>query len=182
MPLFAQKRSMSSRDLHERITTAFKPYQQEWEDWKLSDYCFLHYHDIVATEIFLRSGNIRDVAFFIRRTETTAKERILRSMIRLESSLAIFQEWKIIKNTARENDQLIAPIKCLPISIGLRNRLNAIGDTLDEVLTKYNRKELLNVRNMGKKRMQELEEFLTSIEALDWLRDPDQQPNFDSTN
>jgi hypothetical protein len=161
---------MKTRDLHSRISDAFIPYQKDWEDWKLSDYCFLQYREIVATELFLRTGNLKEVARSIRKSEGTAKERIRTSLIRLESSLPLFTQWKRIKQTEQENDLLQLPIKGLPLSIGLRNRLSSLGETLEEILFHHDYASIAQTRGMGNLRLAEFTQLLQTHNLQDQLR------------
>ncbi len=161
---------MKTVELHTRMCIAFQPYRKDWEDWKLSDYCFLQYREIVATELFLRTGSIKEVACSLRRSESTAKQRVQHSLIRLESSLSVFEKWKQIRKSDFENNYLLFPVKGLPVSVGLRNRLCSLGETLEEILNKHDYNSIRLTRGVGHVKMNEFLQLLDSYGLLNSLR------------
>jgi hypothetical protein len=149
--------------LYDLFTLAYLPYQRHWDDWIISDYCFLNANEIEMVNLFQNNLAIAVLAHRFNRTEQTIRTNIKRIIRKLHSGKAVFDEW-VIKYKAGTDQQdypLHVPVTCLPVSTRLKTTIYQAGNSLHDVFS-YTQGDLTKLRRFGSGNQQELEHFLQS--------------------
>lgn len=142
-----------------KIEKAIIPYMDEWDEWIVSDYCFLSTEEATAVISFLNTKSIRSVSQKINRGEHTVRKMIHVSRLKLIFGVKIYDKWRKGK-IVDENYPLNVPIACLKIDFKLKKQLNQLGETLAEILKDYSTKDFLKLRGFGNKKLNDLHVFL----------------------
>lgn len=134
-------------------------YLSAWDQWIVSDYCFLSEKEILITSIYLREKSITKVAIQINRSRLGVSQRIRQIRAKLVCGLPIYFKWEKTKLND-EQYPLNVPIACLKIPVKLKIKLAEIGATLAEILKVNSVEDFLKLRGFGKGRLSDLHTFL----------------------
>ena len=142
---------------------AFSHYKLSWENWILSDYCFLNAEEIKIVQMLNNAASVQTIAIMNNRSIQTTRGKIRRIIRKLQSGKIVFDEWreKYKDGTDQNNYPLYVPVTCLPISTRLKTSIYPLGSTLHEVLS-ATQGNLKQYRRFGKGNQEELEYFLSS--------------------
>lgn len=151
-----------------RFENAVSSYLSEWDDWILSDYCFLNKTEIDIVREFRAHKNQRLLARRMRCNEATVRKQLHMIYLKLISGKHIYTRWQ--ENRYEDPEYpLNVPVICLDITSGLKSLLNRQGETLCEILSECPLEQLTTNRGWGKKRIEELKSFLDRYGWLDRL-------------
>jgi hypothetical protein len=149
--------------LHDLFMPAFLPYKRYWDDWVISDYCFLTTNEIEITMRFENNPSVDLLAAYCNKSSQTMRYKLKRIIRKLISGKKVYDEW-IIKYKAGTDQQdypLHVPVTCLPLSTRLKTTIYQAGNSLHDVLN-YTQGDLTKLRRFGSGHQQELEQFLQS--------------------
>lgn len=149
--------------LHDAFAPAFLPYQRYWDDWIISDYCFLTAAELETLKLFRNIPSADALSWELNLSAQTIRNTIKRIIRKLHSGKPVFEEWKskYTAGTDQSDYPLYVPITCLPISTRLKTSIYQIGNTLYEVF-EVSGGDLKKYRRFGGGNQTELEEFLQS--------------------
>lgn len=152
-----------------KFEKATLPYLPAWDDWIVSDFCFLSEEEALLISSYLRLKTVRSLSRKIKRSEQTIIRKIHAVYRKLYLGTSIYQDWE--KNrTEDDRYPLNIPIICLNAPVKLKHLLNQLGNTLGEILREYTEEELLKLRGWGAGMITDLRRILDLYGHADLLR------------
>jgi len=150
---------MNRNSLYERLNQAVTPYLNSWEEWIACDYCFLTENEVTTVNYFLNVRTIQSVAKKINRSKRSTRIKLNTILIKFLGGVKIFKEWDV-KRMVDESFPLNTLISCLKITAKIKRHLHYFGETLNEILNRYNESDLLKRKGFGPGMVLELRCFL----------------------
>lgn len=155
--------------LYHNIEIAIAPYLKAWDEWVVSDYCFLSDQEVKTVRLFLRMKSVRGILEKTKRSETTNRIVLRNVRIKLLGGIKIYRYWHEKRKTGKYYP-LDVPIACIKGSSRLKRKLFPIANTLTEILSRYTVDEL-NRKGIGKGLIEELRLLLQRYGCAHRLRE-----------
>lgn len=161
------------------LDEALKPYHEFWDIWILSKGCFLKRSEIDVILQYRKHHDFNAVAHSMKISYYTAYEVFNRALRRLGYNYKLYRHWIADRmlNEAGAYDNmsdldrfLITPLHYHGLPAKLSNSLSTCGETMGDVLTNYGERDLLRLRNFGKKKLHLLRIFLKQNNCLHLLK------------
>ncbi len=161
------------------LEEALKPYHEFWDVWILSKGCFLKRREIDVILGFRKHQNFSAVALSLEISHYTAYEVFNRALRRLGYNYKLYRHWiadKMLSESGVYDDMsevdkfLITPLHYHGLPTTLGYSLSVCGETMGDVLTEYGERDLLRLRNFGKKKLNYLRSFLKQNNCLHLLK------------
>lgn len=148
---------------YSRFHEVFIPYMKYWDDWIISDYCFLTASEIEAVAFFQKHPSVEALAAHLNRSTQTIRTKIKRIIRKLHLSKKVFDEWvkKYKAGTDQQDYPLHVPVTCLPVSTRLKTIIYQVGNSLHDAFINT-QGDLKKLRRFGSGNQQELDIFLQS--------------------
>lgn len=157
------------------INEALIPYEEHWEEWTLSIFCNLTETEVSAVNYYkkylrnnspIQEHDLRPSALYSNYTNALKK-------LKFPSTRENLHKWISSKHLTPREQFLKAPITGLRslISTRLCFCLSSIGSNIEEILEKYTIHDLLSLRGMGEKGINELKNILKNNNCQSLLKE-----------
>lgn len=157
------------------LEDALIPYEEFWDLWIISTGCFLKRKEADVILLYRKHQKFSLVASELGISEFSVREILNRAIRRLGWNHKLYRHWiadrmledsGVYDGMSEINKFLIRPLHYHPMPRLLYYSLSSLGETMGDVLKEYGEKDLLKLRNFGKKKLNFLRMFLKQNNCL----------------